>query len=82
MPKEEIRAIVERALREIDSLEHRTSFLDTDDLTVDYGLDSLDVIELMMFLEDKLDEALYDKRAMEARTVGDLVAMCEDLLSE
>lgn len=79
MPKEEIRAMVEKALRQIDSLEHRKSFLDTDDLTVDYGLDSLDHVELLMSIEDDLDITIDDAMISKVQTVGDLVELCKTL---
>lgn len=51
-------------------------------LVVDLGADSLDGIEIVMEIEDKLGVAFDDDEADKARTVGQLVAMVEAKVQE
>lgn len=46
------------------------------------GLDSLQVTELLFEIEDKFGTRISDEEAMELRTVGDLIALIENKLTE
>lgn len=55
-----------------------------DDLTLDthlqddLGIDSLDVVELMMAMEDAFAIAIDDKEMKDLRTIGDIVAYLQN----
>ncbi len=52
---------------------HRDSIEDSTHLVNDLGLDSLDVIELAMALEEEFDIAIPDEEMARIATVGDFV---------
>ena len=47
------------------------------DLIADLGADSLDVVEIVMALEDKLGVSIDDAEAERVRTIGDAVALLQ-----
>lgn len=47
------------------------------DLESSLGMDSLDKVELVMLLEDKLDVMIDDAEAETCKTVADVVALVE-----
>lgn len=54
----------------------------TDSFQDDIGMDSLDVIELVMSFEEKYDVSISDEDAEKIHTVGDAVDYLEQILRE
>lgn len=56
--------------------EFRSDFtLDTD--LKAFGCDSLDVVEILILIENKLDKEINEKSLYDVKTVGDLVKIVE-----
>ena len=67
MPLERIKEIIaERFSVNVDTLNEQTSF------TGDLGVDSLEVIELIMALEEEFDISIEDEYAQSMGTIGDV----------
>ena len=49
-------------------------------LSEDLGIDSIDAVEIVMFIEDKYDVSVYDEDAFALKTVKDLVTYVENLI--
>lgn len=43
----------------------------------DLGLDSLDIVEIWMAIEDELNVAVPDEEAYKAKTVGEVIALVQ-----
>lgn len=52
---------------------------DSNNLVFDLGLDSLDVLNLVMDLEDEFGITIPQARINELKTVGDFVSVVDDL---
>ncbi len=57
----------------------RNKLSDNTDIIKDLGLDSLDVMELMMELEEKCQVKIPDEDLPKLKTIGDLVAKIDSL---
>ena len=49
------------------------------EIVKDLGADSLDVVELLMTLEDKLGKTIPEDKVQSLKTVGDVVSLLETL---
>ncbi|MGI6771479.1 MAG: acyl carrier protein [Acholeplasmataceae bacterium] len=49
-------------------------------LSEDLGIDSIDAVEIVMFIEDEYDVSVSDEDAFALKTVKDLVAYVENLI--
>ena len=54
---------------------------DDENLIDDLGLDSLDSIELVMFIEEKIGEEINDDSVDNIKTIGDLVKAIAKVVS-
>lgn len=59
-----------------------SSAKDDDNIVVDLGADSLDVVELAMAFEDEFDIAIPDDVAQSIYTVGDAVSVIKKIKGE
>ena len=50
------------------------------EIVKDLGADSLDVVEMLMNLEETYSVSIPDDKAMEIKTVGDVVTAIDELL--
>jgi acyl carrier protein len=48
----------------------------------DIGLDSLDIVEMTMYVEDEFDIRVTEKQFEAFKTIGDVVALVDKMLSE
>ena len=72
----EVTTIESRVLKEIQKqLGHAQPPKLTDRLVADLGMDSLDVMETIMFLENEFRIELADEEALKCETVADAVAL-------
>lgn len=67
---------IRKALAEQLEVKEDTITMDTN-IIDDLGADSLDVVELMMFIEDTFNLAIPDDALHTFRTLGDVVAYVE-----
>ena len=67
---------VQKALAEQFEMDAEAITMDTN-LIDDLGADSLDVVELMMFIEDTFNLAIPDDALHTFRTLGDVVSYVE-----
>lgn len=65
--------IAEKLERNVESICLETSFVD------DLGVDSLDMVELVMCLEDELGITLEDDQLEGLKTVSDVVTLLEEI---
>lgn len=65
--------IAEKLERNVESISLETSFVD------DLGVDSLDMVELVMCLEDELGITLEDDQLEGLKTVSDVVTLLEEI---
>jgi acyl carrier protein len=49
-------------------------------LSEDLGIDSIDAVEIVMFIEDEYDISVSDEDAFALKTVKDLVTYVENLI--
>jgi acyl carrier protein len=49
-------------------------------LSEDLGIDSIDAVEIVMFIEDEYDVSVSDEDAFALKTVKDLVTYVENLI--
>ncbi|MGI6787092.1 MAG: acyl carrier protein [Acholeplasmataceae bacterium] len=49
-------------------------------LSEDLGIDSIDAVEIIMFIEDEYNVSVSDEDAFSLKTVGDLVKYVENLI--
>ncbi len=54
----------------------------TDNLITDLGLDSLDLVEMIMLAEDELCVEIVDEEAEKIATVADAIAMAKRLTAK
>lgn len=57
----------------------KDSLNDSTDLKDDLGLDSLDVVELTLQLEESCGVTIPDDKLQNVKTIGDLVKVVDDL---
>ena len=70
---------VKKALSEQLEVDPGTITRETD-IIGDLGVDSLDMVELIMSLEDEFGLAVTDESAYEYKTVGDIVDFLESMM--
>jgi acyl carrier protein len=56
------------------------SITEDKEIVKDLGADSLDVVEMLMNLEETYSVSIPDDKAMEIKTVGDVVKAIDELL--
>lgn len=71
-----VAAEVERILREQKPLPDQ---LDPNAPLTDYGLDSLDAINVLFALEEQFEISIPDEKARSIRTMGEMIAAIEEL---
>ncbi|MDR3311231.1 MAG: acyl carrier protein [Oscillospiraceae bacterium] len=71
---------IRHALATQFELDEETITADTD-IMADLGADSLDLVELISELEDEYSVSATDEAIYQCKTVGDLAAFIEGLLS-
>jgi acyl carrier protein len=64
--------VAEELERDINTLSSESNF------SKDLGADSLDVVELVMTLEEKLDFEIPDEEAEKMKTIGDVVTYIKE----
>jgi acyl carrier protein len=79
MKKEEVQKIVEDTIVTKMGIEREDISLDSK-FNDDYGLDSLDMIELLMELEKELGIYINDDQWEEVRTVEDVVNLAYSII--
>lgn len=73
MTKEEIKEMLAKQLRiDLDMIE------DDSNIVTDLGADSIDLVEMLMIIEEKLGITISDEEAVELKTVRDVVNYIED----
>ncbi len=73
MSKEEIKEMIAKQLRiDADSIE------DDSNIVTDLGADSIDLVEMLMMIEERLDITITDEEAAELKTVRDVVDFIEE----
>lgn len=55
---------------------------DSSNLEEDLKLDSLDEIEILMFIEEELEIDIHDSKVIDLKTVYDLIEIVESILGE
>ena len=80
MKREEVRVKVLEALREVKIGE--TPITDESKLELDLGLDYLDIVELIMDIEWKLEIHIDDEEVEDMKTVGDVVKAVQDAVEK
>ena len=73
MTKEEVKEMLAKQLRiDISMIE------DDSNIVTDLGADSIDLVEMLMMIEEKLGVTITDEEAVELKTVRDVVNYIED----
>lgn len=73
MSKEEVKEMIAKQLRiDADSIE------DDSNIVTDLGADSIDLVEMLMMIEERLDITITDEEAAELKTVRDVVDFIEE----
>lgn len=67
------RVIAEQSGHAVSSVKPESMFID------DLGMDSLDIIEAIMAIEEEFDVVIDDEQAERVRSVADAVALVEKL---
>ena len=73
MTKEEIKEMIARQLR-IDE----NSIDDDANIVTDLGADSIDLVEMLMMIEERLGITISDEEALELKTVRDVADFIEE----
>ena len=73
MTKEEIKEMIAKQLRiDADTIE------DDSNIVTDLGADSIDLVEMLMIIEEKLGITITDEEANELKTVRDVADFIEE----
>ena len=73
MTKEEVKEMIARQLR-IDE----NTIEDDSNIVNDLGADSIDLVEMLMMIEERLGITISDEEALELKTVRDVVDFIEE----
>ena len=73
MTKEEIKEMIARQLR-IDE----NTIEDDSNIVNDLGADSIDLVEMLMMIEERLGITISDEEALELKTVRDVADFIEE----
>ena len=76
-----IRAQVQDILRSQLATPRDIAITDDKRLALDLGADSMDVVEVVMYLEDAFDIVITDEDAEKFQTVGDVVKYVSEKLN-
>ncbi len=82
MDRNELREKIVKAIAEVACPAVDTEIKDADKFDDDLGLDSLDVIEILLWIESELDVEVPDVDLHMIDTVGQLVDYVEKLVNE
>lgn len=75
----ELRAVLIEVIVEIGELDDAAAVTDHADLFEDLGLDSMQTLEVVLEMEQRLKLAVPEERLREIRSLGDALRLAKDL---
>ena len=75
----ELRAVLIEVIVEIGELDDAAAVTDDADLFEDLGLDSMQTLEVVLEMEQRLKLAVPEERLREIRSLGDALRLAKDL---